>query len=226
MQENNSVPFDLIAAFQDVRDALLPFQDSLNQSDFDHGKHGDEMVELFTVLAMDNTQQLSPDSNLALVFDQAARAAYGLPDNLSARLYAHGLNQFANALRDLNLTLLDLAPYMQSVLSESAPEPSIGRIAQGPLVKALLKGLAAWDSQAAAGKPTSSRLSMGYLFDLGVTYMQARQHSSNKVDALVEAAVQHSPLKAPPYRSDSGKLVIKTLLKSFLIQAGTANPPV
>ena len=226
MQENNTFPLDLIAAFQDVRDALRPFQDSLNRSDADHGRHGDEMLELFTVLAMDNTEQPSPDSNLALLFDRAAQAAYSLPDNLSAKLYAHGLTHFANALRDLNLTLLDLAPIMQSVLSESTPEPSIGRLAQGPFMKALLKGLAAWDSQMNPENRTSSRLSMGYLFDLGVTYMQARQHKSNQLNALVEAAVQHSPLKAPPYRSDSGKLVIKTLLESILRQAGAADPPV
>ncbi len=225
MQSANLVPLDLIAAFQDVLAALLPYQDSLNQSDTDRGKHGDEMLELFTVLATHNVCQPSPDSNFALVFDQAAQAAYRLPDNSSAQLYAHGLTHFANALRDLNLTLVDLIPYLQAVLSESAPETSVGRLAQGPFVKALLKGLAAWDSQVNPENQTSSRLSMGYLFDLGVTYMQARQHSSNKLEALVEAAVKHSPLKAPPYRSNSGKLVISTLLESILRQAGIASPP-
>ena len=225
MQSDNLVPLDLIAAFQEVRAALLPYQDSLNQSDTDHGKHGDEMLELFTVLASQSSRQPAPDSNLALVFDQAAQAAWGLPDNSSAQLFAHGLAHFANALRDLNLTLRDLIPYMQAVLSDSAPEINVGRLAQGPFVKALLKGLAAWDSQVNPANQNSSRLSMGYLFDLGVTYMQARQRSTNKLDALVEAAVQHSPLKTPPYRTHSGKLVIRTLLEAILRQAGIAGPP-
>lgn len=212
---------DLSLAFQAVHGALLPHQDSLNRLDAEYGKHGDEMVSLFTVLAAAN-EPLSPETHISAVFMHAAQRSAAIPNNLSAQFYAQGLSCFADALSDLDLTLGNLPGYLSSLLSESpiaAEKP--GNLSQGQLLKALIKGLSAWNEEL-NGQQTSGLLGMGYLFDLGIAYLQARQKSSRKLDAVVAVAVHHSPLKSPDYRAVSGELVISTLLGSIIQQAEEA----
>ena len=218
-------PLNLSLAFQSVRDDLLPQQEALNRGDFERGKHGDDMVALFTVLAADD-QPLSPQTNISIVFDRAATRAAGIMDNPSAQFYAQGLTHFAAALRDLNITLLDLGPYLQSVLADTPQAPvDSGRVSQGQLVKALIKGLSAWDTQVSGQERSPGLLSMGYLFDLGIAYLQARHQNASKLDAVVAVSVQHSPLKAPEFRAASGTLVIKSLLEAILRQVENPGLP-
>lgn len=214
-------PLDLSLAFQAVCGVLLPHQDNLNHLDTEHGKHGDEMVSLFTMLA-DANEPLSPNTHISEVFTRAAQRSLAIPNNLSAQFYAQGLICFADALSDLDLRLGNLPGYLSSLLSDSSvstknPE----NLSQGQLLKALIKGLSAWNEEF-NGQRTSGLLGMGYLFDLGIAYLQARQKSSSKLDAIVAVAVQHSPLKSPEYRAVSGELVISTLLGSILQQAEAA----
>ncbi len=206
----------LSIVFQNVRDALIPFQDTLNTADSERGKHGDEMVSLFTVLA-EAEDPFFPQSQLAEVLDRAAEHAAHVPDNLSAQFYAQGLAYFAEALHDVNLTVSELPSYLQAILSDSPmPREAVKHISQGQLLKALIKGLSAWEAQSSDQAYTSNLSSMNYLFELGISYLQMRKKSPDKLDAVVDVAVHHSPLKSPPYRADSGRLVISVLLASIV----------
>lgn len=211
--------FSLPLVFQNVRDALIPYQDTLNTADFEHGKHGDEMVSLFTVLAAAEEQFL-PQTQISVLFDHEAERAARIPNNSSAQFYAQGLTCFAEALRDLDLPAREVPTYIKSILSDTPDShENSSRLSQGQLLKALIKGLSAWEAQLSGQEHTSNILGMSYLFDLGVSYLQARQKSASKLDAVVEVAVNHSPLKTPSYRAESGKLVISVLLIALLQQA-------
>jgi hypothetical protein len=60
---------------------------------------------------------------------------------------------------------------------------------------------------------------MGYLFELGMTYLQAKQRNQARLDVLADAAASASPLSLVPHRFESGKLVIRTLLESLASSA-------
>ena len=210
---------NLSLAFQDVRDALLLNLDYLNSMDSERGRHGEEMVSLFTLLAAAEEPD-SPQMLIADLFERSAQHASSILDNLSAQFYVQGLACFADALRELNLTAEELPPYLRVILADSPDSPAYsGRISQGQLLKALIKGLSSWDAQLPKQGAAASSPGMGYLFDLGIAYLQARQQNASKLDAVVDVAVQHSPLKFPAYRAASGKLVLSTLLSSILSQA-------
>ncbi len=213
------VPLNLPRAFQAVHSALLPHRETLNLADSERGKHGDELLDLFAVLAASD-EHPAPQTGLSVLFDRASERAAGISDNQGAQFYAQGLSHFADSLRNLDLTIGDLAPYLLSVLT-GAPNPpdSVGRVPQSRLLKALIKGLSAWDDQLSNQENKPATLSMGYLFDLGVDYLQALQHGATRLDAIVQAAVRHSPLRSPDYRSVSGKLVLTAFLESIVQQA-------
>ena len=219
MTTSDPIPLNLPRAFQAVHSALLPHREALNLADSESGKHGDELLDLFAVLAATD-EHPEPQTSPSVLFDRAAERAAGISDNQSAQFYAQGLSHFADSLRNQDLTVGDLAPYLLSVLT-GAPEPpdSVGSVSQGRLLKALIKGLSAWDDQQSSQESKSSTFSMGYLFDLGVDYLQALQHGATRVDAIVQAAVRHSPLRSPDYRTVSGKLVLTALLESIVQQA-------
>lgn len=219
MNITDPIPLNLPRAFQAVHSALLPQREALNLADSERGKHGDELLSLFAVLAAAD-EQPEPQTSLSVLFDRVAERAAGISENQAAQFYAQGLSHFADSLRNLDLTASDLAPYLRSVLT-GAPQPpdSMGRISQGRLLKALIKGLSAWDDQLSSQENKSSTFSMGYLFDLGVDYLQALQHGATRIDAIVQAAVRHSPLRSPDYRAVSGKLVLTAFLESIVQQA-------
>ena len=219
MTISGPIPLNLPLAFQAVHSALLPHRDALNLADSERGKHGDELLSLFAVLAATD-EHPEPQTSLSVLFDRATECAAGISDNQGAQFYAQGLSHFADSLRYLDLTVGDLAPYLLSVLT-GAPEPpdSVGRVSQGRLLKALIKSLSAWDDQQSSQENKPSTLSMGYLFDLGVDYLQALQHGATRLDAIVQAAVSHSPLRSPEYRAVSGKLVLTACLESIVHQA-------
>lgn len=219
MTISDPVPLNLPRAFQAVHSALLPHREALNMADSERGRHGDELLSLFAVLAAAD-EQPELQTTLSALFDRSAQRAASIAGNQSAQFYAQGLSCFADSLRDLDLTISDLAPYLLSVLT-GAPQPpdSVGRVSQGRLLKALIKGLSAWDDQLSSQENKSSTFSMGYLFDLGVDYLQALQNGTTRLDAIVQAAVRHSPLRSPEYRAVSGKLVLTSFLESIVQQA-------
>lgn len=225
MYSFESVPLNLSNVFQAVHSALLPQREVLNQADSERGKHGDEMLSLFAVLAAPDEQPL-PQTALTVVMDRAAERAAGIRDNQSALFYSQGLACFADSVRNLDLTAGDLALYLRSTLM-GAPKPpdTVGQVSQGQLLKALIKGLSAWDAQQSSPETKPPALSMGYLFDLGVDYLQALQHGATRLDAIVEAAVRHSPLRAPAYRAASGKLVLTSFLEALVHQSAQYQGP-
>jgi hypothetical protein len=58
-------------------------------------------------------------------------------------------------------------------------------------------------------------MDLGYLFGAGMAYLQARQKGGERLDILVETAVNASPLGRVLHRAESGRLVIRTLLRAM-----------
>lgn len=215
---------DLPHLFQIVADVLRNQQTTLNQADSYNGNHGDHIVAIFqdAVLAA----QESPANDLAEAMMVASRLLRQRRENGTALVYADGLEQFARQFRENLVSLDDLVSYVQDILGDekgiTEEEPS-GKVEQeqgkktrsGNVLKALLGGLSGWQKAEAGENDPDTRLGMGYLFEVGIAYMQAKQRGGTKTAVVADAAVSVCPLNRVPHRSQSGKIAIKALLEAM-----------
>ncbi len=138
---------DLAVLFQAALDCLIEQQQELNQADEFNNNHGDHMVEIFQA-AVEAARQ-DGESDLAEAMQNASLALRGLSGNGSARLYAHGLEQFARQFRKHDISLDDLLSYGRNLLrEENDPEEAVsGSAPSGTVLKALVAGLSGWSSK-------------------------------------------------------------------------------
>lgn len=210
------------AVLQELKDQRL----RLNQADTVDGNHGDHMVAIFEVAvrtARAEQASGSQGADLSEVMLQASRQLEALPDNDSAHVYGVGLSLLAARLQEQRLSLQDVVSYTASQLKpqEEANSKASATGREKDVVKALLDALADWDryetnrEKAAAEQQAQSGMDLGYLFGAGMAYLQARQKGGERLDILVETAVNASPLGRVPHRAESGRLVIRTLLRAM-----------
>jgi hypothetical protein len=211
--------YSLAPLFQAVGEALRQSQSALNQADPLNGNHGDHMVEIFQIAAQ--AAQEKQSAGLAEAMAYAASLLEEQTWNGSARMYAQGLRQMAEQLRQYGISLDDLVAYVQTVLSEEkepGQKTELSQARSGDVLKALLAGLASW-GQLEEGKTPSGALDMGALFEFGMAYWQARQRGGERAAVLADAAASVSPLSKVSHRYQSGKLAIEALLKAIQYQA-------
>ena len=211
---------DLAQLFQTVRESLAGQREALNQADQVNQDHGDHMVAIFQAAARAAAEK---DSDLVESMEYAAELLRQQPDNGSAQVYARGLSQLAEQFRQRQIGLNELMAYLRSVLSKgkAAEKAEDGKPPRsGELLKALLAGLAGWERAeapqpgAAPGGPGQG-LDMGYLFGMGMSYLQAKQKGGDRLDILVETVVSASPLSRVDYREQSGRIALKALLQAM-----------
>jgi hypothetical protein len=191
---------------------------AFNQADSANGNHGDHMVEIFDIAARAAVEKQEIGLAEAMVYAAGQLRQRG--QNGSAQVYASGLEQLAAQLGAHQATLDDLTRFVQGLASEEIEKKTREETTGSPpskssLLKALLAGLRNWQRVESGQPPVQSPLDMGYLFDLGVAYMQAKQHGVNRLETLAEAAASVSPLSRVPYRAQSGKMAIQSLLEAL-----------
>lgn len=214
---------DLARVFRAAADALSQQREALNLTDPVNANHGDHMLEIFQVAT--RAVQSLPLSNLPDTLVQASRLLAQLEDNASAQVYARGLDQFGQALRRNRIEFDDLAGYIRHILQENSAgnAPGGGAAAASKadkgaeVLKALVSGLAAWGQVENGEIPSEKGMDVGYLFELGMIYMQAKSRGGSRLEVLSEAAVNASPLSRVPYRLQSGKLAFHALLRAFAV---------
>ena len=212
---------DLFAAVAQVLDER---REALNLADEYNHNHGDHMLEIFQVAAQaaDETQSASMEDAM----DVAAEMLRQRAENGSAQVYGRGLSLLAGHFRQRGVSLGDLLAAVQSYLKEgkkAAGEDDSLR--SSDVLKAMLAALAEWErvemvqkesapEKTGASKPASG-LDMGYLFSVGMAYMQAKQKGGDKLETLSETVVSASPLGSVPYRHQSGVIAVRALLEAM-----------
>ncbi len=215
------VNMEFAQLFRSAGDILVQNQVNLNCTDTVNGNHGDHMVEIFQSVVQ--VAQEHPGMELAEAMEVAGLALAQLVNNGSAQVYSRGLTSFAFQFRKYDISMLELISYVRRTLSEkedSTVEEKPG--SRGVILKALVAGLAGWQAREKNPMATDATLDLGYLFDLGLAYLHAKQHSGNKLEALVETVVSASPLGNVAHRLQSGKLAVKALLQAM--SAPPASP--
>jgi hypothetical protein len=205
---------DLERLFQSVATVLAQNQATFNQADPFNANHGDHMVEIFRIASLAAREKSGADLTDAMEY--ASQKLAELAGNRSAQVYAHGLAQVAQQFRSYGVTLDDLVPYVQGIMKEEkSAKDEAAQPKSGDVLKALLIGLAGWQQVEAGEVPTNNRLDMGYLFELGMSYMQAKQRGGSRLEVLADAAASASPLGAVPHRYLSGKAALLALLQAM-----------
>ncbi len=217
---------DLSRLFAAVSQRLEAEREALNRAGPAHGRHGDHMVEAFQTAAA--AVQEESAAGLPFAMRQAAGRLAELERNESAQIYGRALAQFAAQFEKQGIDLEDLAAYVQDLLKteeNKAKEdetaegdttaPAVTLSGKGRVLKALVAGLAAWQQLESGQEPAPNAMDLGYLFELGMAYMQAKQKGGSKAEILAEAAVSASPLGKTPYRAQSGKIAIRSFLEAF-----------
>jgi hypothetical protein len=233
--EQNSI--DLPRLFAAVAERLSLERGALNEADAFNHDHGDHMVEIFQVASeaadvkSDGfTSAGKTGDDLAEAMEYAAELLQSRPENGSAQVYARGLEHLAGQFRQRGIGLEELAPFVQRTLQKQAtgtevPDTRPGRSTE--VLKALLNALAGWEKAEAgeavqAGDPPNGNagqdskkgsLDLGYLFGVGMSYLQAKQKGGDALDVLAETVVSASPLAGVPHRYQSGKIALRALLE-------------
>lgn len=200
MPENQ---IDLAHLFGQVAKTLMENKASLNKADTQNKDHGDNMVEIFKMitLAMEEKSGSSPADQLEYAARLLRRKESG-----SARLYEQGLLQAAkdfagkNGVSPANAMQLvqDLLGGGQAAMTQSSGDP----------LSSILTRLMGGADQSA----TSGEIDPEDLINAGLAFLNAKQSGKNNMDALVDAVVSSSAMAGTPHRTQSGELVMNTLL--------------
>lgn len=202
----------LARIFLSVRDILEQNRAVLNQLDLENGDHGDHMVEIFDVAARAADERRGIP--LAQAMEHVSHELSQRLENGSAQLYSSGLAQFALQFASRQVELEELLAYVQGLLQEKQEQKQAGPPRAGDVLKALVGGMSGWQ-QVEAGLAQPAGLDMGYLFDLGVIYMQSKQRGGTRLEVLADAAATASPLGKLPHRHASGKIALQALLEAM-----------
>jgi hypothetical protein len=206
-------PLDLVRPFQAAAEAMSRNREAFNRADEYNGNHGDHMVRIFEAAA--RAMQSAPANDLAGAMETASQLLSQQERNGSAQVYALGLGQFARAFGSRQITYGELLTYIQGVLSDKKEESSGQQSRSGDVLKALLSGLYGWQKPESEQPQAPGSPDVGYLFDLGIIYLQAKQRGGSRAETLADAAISASPLSQVPHRFLSGKTAFQALLEAI-----------
>lgn len=207
----------LAPIFQAVVQAMADHRLEFNAADPVNSNHGDHMLEIFH-LAVEAAEAKQADG-LAAAMEYAGVLLRNRPENGSAQVYANGLAQLGEQFLRYQIGLEDLAPYLRKVLKEEKDgQPEEKTSKSGEVLKALLTALAGWQQVEDGQEKSANPLDLGYMFDLGVAYLQAKQRGGTRTEILADTAATVSPLKKTPHRYQSGKIAILALLQALAAQ--------
>jgi hypothetical protein len=201
---------NLANVFGTVASTLASNREVLNKADTINHDHGDNMVEVFEVVA-----QAMKAKKGASSADQLAYAAELLRQKQSgsAKYYAGGLTQAAQKYQGKKITSTNAMDLIQTLLGggvqSSAGTSTSTSTSQPDLLSTLL---------GSTGQSTSSGqtgLDIGSLLNAGMSYMSAKQRGETDATALMGALTAATSGGNTPYRAQSGALVANTLMQAL-----------
>jgi hypothetical protein len=201
---------NLAKVFSTVVTALASNRDTLNQADTYNHDHGDNMVEVFDVVAqaMKARKGASPADQLAYASELLRQKESG-----SAKYYAGGLTQAAQQFTGKRVTRNNAMELIQTVLSGGMPTsaPAPAPAGQADMLGSLLSGLT---GSGQSGASAQSGLDVGDLLNAGLSYMNAKQRGEADTTALMGALMSATSDGNTPYRAQSGAVVANALMQA------------
>jgi hypothetical protein len=204
---------DLSSLFSAVTQQLSSNQETLNQADDYNHNHGDNMVQIFSLI-----QKAVSEKKEQPVADQLSYASQVVDENVnsgSAKLYAQGLSGAAQKFTGNDLNPSNIGDLLKSLLGAEAPQVEEKPEPKGGLLGSLLGGLLGQSKP----KESDSGIGLDDLLQAGMAFYQSKQQGEGTSQALIEALMAASPFGQSAHRSQSGSIVASTILdfaKSFM----------
>ena len=229
-----SSQFNLVNLFQSVAGSLTAQKENLNNADTYNHDHGDNMVDVFNVIsqAMQAKQNADPADQLEYASQLLRQRKSG-----SAQVYAQGLSQASKEFKgQKQVTPENAVNLIQALMgggqaSTAQPQSGMGDLlgsllgggttaaqqpqsGMGDLLGSLLGGTN--NSQAQPqGQQASPGLDVGDLLNAGMAFMNTKSQGGNNMQAIVNALVSGSAMGNSQHRSQSGALVVNSLLQAI-----------
>jgi len=204
---------DLAKLFSVASKALAKNQETLNQADTYNHDHGDNMVEVFTVIT-----QAMKDKKGASSADQLEYASQLLRQKTqsgSGQVYASGLERAAQAFTGKTLTKQNVGTLIQSLFGAQEVSAQPATTGGADLLGSLVSSLAGGGQQQAAPAQGAQGLDVGDLLNAGLSYMSAKKAGKGDLEALLGAVVNSSAVGQEPHRAESGTLIANALLSAL-----------
>jgi hypothetical protein len=241
---NQPNQLNLANLFQSVAGSLTAQKENLNNADTYNHDHGDNMVEVFNVIsqAMQAKQNAAPADQLAYASEllrqrqsgSAQLYAQGLSQaskefkgqqqvtpnnaiNLIQALMGGGQASTAqpqSGIGDLLGSLLGggTAATQQSQSGQSSTAQPQGGL--GDLLGSLLGGETT-TTQQPQNQQASTGSDVGDLLNAGMAFMNTKSQGGNNMQAIVNALVSGSAMGNSQHRSQSGAVVVNSILQAI-----------
>jgi hypothetical protein len=190
---------DLLSLFQTVAGALEDNQDSLNKADTHNGDHGDNMVEIFNMVANAVGEKSKGSASAQL---KSAGKALKKTKSGSAQVYADGFLEAANTFEDQPITTDNAMALIQTLMGGG----SAGTSSSGSGLVDMLGGMLGGEDD---------KLDAGDLLNAGLAFLSAKERGGSTSEALIEAVISNSPLGEVPHRAQSSQVVVSTILENL-----------
>jgi hypothetical protein len=209
---NQPNQLNLASLFQSVAGSLASQKENLNNADTLNHDHGDNMVEVFNVIsqAMKEKQNASPADQLEYASQLLRQAKSG-----SAQVYAQGLAEASKEFQGQKQVTPDHAiNLIQALLGGGQASTAQPKSGTGDMLGSLLGGANNAQSQT-QGQQGSSGLGVGDLLNAGMAFMNTKSQGGNNLEAIVNALVSGSAMANSQHRSQSGGLVVNSILQAI-----------
>lgn len=204
---------DLSSLFGLVTDRLSEKKESLNEADSYNHNHGDNMVQIFSLIQ--NAVTDKKDEPVAQQLKFASQQVDEKVESGSAKLYAEGLASAAEKFTGSQLDPSNIGDLVKSLLGADKPEIQEKPKQNSGFLGSILGGL--------LGQSKSSDddqgLGLDELLRAGMAFYQSKQDGADTSKALISALLAASPMGQSEHRSQSGSIVASTILdfaKSFM----------
>ncbi len=192
---------DLVKIFSAVAQTMVENKTTLNEADDYNKNHGDNMVDIFTMIT--GAMKEAPQGNVASGLSTASELLAGdKKKSGSADMYAKGLAQAAEYFKDQDLDASQMLPLLQTILGGG--EASVTKGAGG-LLDSLVGSIGGDDG-----------LDLGDILSAGAAFMEAKESGDSNLEAAMDAVISSSKMGESPHRAQSSKLVADVLLKTLM----------
>jgi hypothetical protein len=234
LMTNQPNQLNLANLFKSVAGSLTNQRENLNNADTYNHDHGDNMVEVFNVIsqAMQAKKNADPADQLAYASQLLRQRKSG-----SAQVYAQGLSQASNEFKgQQQLTPDNAINLIQALMGGGQVSTAQPQSGMGDLLGSLLGGGNTTPQQSQSGtgdlfsmllgeantkqaqpqeKQATPGIDVGDLLNAGMAFMNTKSQGGNNLDAIVNALVSGSAMGNSLHRSQSGTLVVNSLLKAI-----------
>jgi len=230
---------NLVNLFQSVAGTMANEKETLNQADAYNHDHGDNMVEVFNVIsqAMQAKRSADPADQLEYASQLLRQRKSG-----SAQMYAQGLKQASKEFQGQKRVTPDNAMQLiQTLIGGGQASTAPAQSGMGDLLGSLLGGAGAGSQQTQAGngdllgsllgslggtqapsqnQQQSAGIDAGDLLNAGMAFLNTKSQGGNNMEAIVNALVSGSSMGSSAHRSQSGALVVNSLLQAISGMSG------